>query len=90
MITVPTAGVLIAALLLLVGAQDAAAKGCIKGAAAGAVAGHVAGHHAVIGAVAGCAVGHHLAKKHQQELRQQQSAPPAPQAQAPNPAAIIS
>ncbi len=37
--------------------------GCVTGAAVGGVAGHVAGHHAVLGAAAGCAVGHHEAKK---------------------------
>jgi hypothetical protein len=43
------------------------AKGCIKGAVVGGIAGHAAGHHAVLGAVSGCIVGHHLAKKHEQE-----------------------
>jgi len=88
--TIPVTVVLCASLVLLIGSHEAAAKGCIKGAAAGAVAGHVAGHHAVLGAVAGCAVGHHLAKKHQQELRQQQSGRPAPQPQVPDPDAIKS
>lgn len=43
------------------------AKGCIKGAVVGGIAGHAAGHHAVLGAVSGCIVGHHLAKRHEQE-----------------------
>jgi hypothetical protein len=64
----PVLVVSMVSLVLLVGSYDAAAKGCIKGAAVGAVAGHVAGHHAVLGAVTGCAVGHHLAKKQQQQL----------------------
>jgi outer membrane lipoprotein SlyB len=78
------------ALVFLIGTQAAAAKGCIKGAAVGAVAGHVAGHHAVAGAVVGCAVGHHLAKKKQQELRQQQAEPLKPQQQTqPLPAQAV-
>jgi len=77
-------------LAFLVGTQSAAAKGCIKGAAVGAVAGHVAGHHAIAGAVVGCAVGHHLAKKKQQELRQQQTEPLKPQQQTqPLPAQAV-
>ncbi len=76
-------------LLLLLGAHDAAARGCLKGAAVGAIAGHVAGHHGVVGAVAGCAVGHHLAKKKEQQL-QQQSAHPAPQPPATASGAIPS
>ncbi|HUD87391.1 MAG TPA: hypothetical protein VMR17_13110 [Xanthobacteraceae bacterium] len=55
------------------------AKGCIKGAVVGGIAGHVAGHHAVLGAVTGCLVGHHLAKKHEQEMQN----PPAGQQPAP-------
>ncbi len=75
---------LVVCLALIVGSHDATAKGCIKGAAVGAVAGHVAGHHAVVGAVAGCAVGHHVAKKKQQQLRQQQSTNPAPSTPSPD------
>jgi uncharacterized protein YcfJ len=52
------------ALALLITTADA--KGCAKGAAAGGVAGHFAGHHAVAGAVAGCVIGHHEAKKKQE------------------------
>jgi outer membrane lipoprotein SlyB len=73
----PSFVTLVVCLALIVGSHDASAKGCIKGAAVGAVAGHVAGHHAVVGAVAGCAIGHHVAKKKQQQLRQQQSTNPA-------------
>ena len=51
------------------------AKGCIKGAIVGGIAGHYANHHGLIGAATGCLVGHHLAKKHQQELREQQQHP---------------
>ena len=54
-------------LVLVIGSNGAEAKGCIKGAVVGGVAGHVAGHHGVIGAAAGCAIGHHLAKKKQQQ-----------------------
>jgi uncharacterized protein YcfJ len=63
--------------------MPADAKGCIKGAVVGGIAGHAAGHHAVIGAVSGCIVGHHLAKKHEQESQtpadtnQQPATPPA-------------
>jgi hypothetical protein len=59
------------------------AKGCIKGAVVGGIAGHAAGHHAVLGAVSGCIVGHHLAKRHEQESQtpadanQQPATPPA-------------
>ena len=89
--TTPILVAVAASLVLIVGSHDAAAKGCIKGAAVGAVAGHVAGHHAVLGAVAGCAVGHHLAKKQQQQLRQQrQSTQPAQQAPAPDSSTITS
>ena len=75
-------------LAVLLAANGAEAKGCLKGAAVGAIAGHVAGHHAVVGAAAGCAVGHHLAKKKQQEqLHQQQQASPPGQAQPQHPLA---
>ena len=68
-------------LVFLIGSDGAEAKGCIKGAVVGGVAGHVAGHHGVIGAAAGCAVGHHLAKKKQQQQPQpQQPQPQQPQA----------
>jgi uncharacterized membrane protein YedE/YeeE len=50
------------AVILIFGAGQALAAGCLKGAAVGALAGHVAGHHAVVGAIAGCAIGHHVAK----------------------------
>lgn len=58
------------------------AKGCIKGAVVGGIAGHAV-HHGVAGAVTGCLVGHHMAKKHEQESQtphdtnQQPAAPPA-------------
>ncbi len=80
LILMPVVLVPLISLTLLCGSYQAAARGCIKGAAVGAVAGHVAGHHAVLGAVAGCAVGHHLAKKQQQEqrrLHQEQLQPPS-------------
>ncbi|HEY1747572.1 MAG TPA: hypothetical protein VGG11_12525 [Xanthobacteraceae bacterium] len=48
------------------------AKGCIKGAIVGGIAGHYANHHGLIGAATGCLVGRHMAKKHEQELREQQ------------------
>jgi hypothetical protein len=51
---------------------SADAKGCIKGAIVGGVAGHYAHHHGLIGAATGCLVGRHMAKTHQQELREQQ------------------
>jgi uncharacterized protein YcfJ len=65
--------------MLLGGANAASAKGCVKGAVVGAVAGHVAGHHAVVGAAVGCVAGHHLAKKRQEEQRQQPAPTPGQQ-----------
>jgi phage tail tape-measure protein len=56
-----------AVVALVITTVQADAKGCIKGAVVGGIAGHAAGHHAVIGAVTGCIVGHHLAKKHEEE-----------------------
>lgn len=53
---------------------SAHAAGCMKGAVVGGVAGHYAGHHAVVGAVGGCIVGHHMAKKHAEELAAQRKA----------------
>ncbi len=50
-------------------ASSSDAKGCIKGALIGGVAGHYAGHHGLLGAAAGCAIGHHEAKKREQENR---------------------
>jgi hypothetical protein len=38
----------------------------------------VAGHHGVVGAAAGCAIGHHLAKKRQQQQLQPQPKPVQP------------
>jgi outer membrane lipoprotein SlyB len=58
-----------AVVALAMTAVQAEAKGCIKGAVVGGIAGHAAGHHAVIGAVSGCIVGHHLAKKHEEEMQ---------------------
>lgn len=59
-------------LIFLVGAPASDAKGCIKGAVVGAVVGHMAGHHAVLGAAAGCVIGHHIAKKKEEQRRLQQ------------------
>ena len=58
---------MLAAILFLVGATYANAKGCLKGAVVGGVAGHYAGHHGVLGAAAGCVVGRHEAKKHERQ-----------------------
>jgi hypothetical protein len=55
------------AILCLVSASFADAKGCLKGALVGGVAGHYAGHHGVLGAAAGCVVGRHEAKKHDRQ-----------------------
>ena len=52
-------------------AVPANAKGCIKGAVVGGVAGHYAHHHAILGAIGGCVVGHHLAKEHEKQLKEQ-------------------
>jgi hypothetical protein len=67
------------ALAATVTSVPADAKGCIKGAVVGGIAGHAA-HHAVLGAVTGCIVGHHLAKKHEEES----TAPAAGQNPAPD------
>lgn len=53
------------AITALLGAGSAQA-GCITGAVVGGVAGHMVGHGKV-GAAAGCAVGHHNAKKKDQQ-----------------------
>ncbi|WP_175779856.1 hypothetical protein [Burkholderia anthina] len=63
-----------AAVVALATIGSAHAAGCMKGAVVGGVAGHYAGHHAVVGAVGGCIVGHHMAKKHEQELAAQRRA----------------
>jgi hypothetical protein len=58
----------LAVALGLAAPQLASAAGCLKGGAVGAVAGHEVGKgHAVAGAAAGCAIGHHEAKKKQQQ-----------------------
>lgn len=51
------------AIIFLVSASYANAKGCLKGAVVGGVTGHYAGHHGVLGAAAGCVIGRHEAKK---------------------------
>ncbi|KVL29482.1 hypothetical protein WS98_00495 [Burkholderia territorii] len=63
-----------AATVALATIGSAHAAGCMKGAVVGGVAGHYAGHHAVAGAVGGCIVGHHMAKKHEQEAAAQRKA----------------
>ena len=63
-----------AAVVALATIGSAHAAGCMKGAVVGGVAGHYAGHHAVVGAVGGCIVGHHMAKKHEQEMAAQRKA----------------
>jgi hypothetical protein len=60
------------ALLIILMAAPAEAKGCIKGAVVGGAAGHVAGHHGFLGAAAGCVIGHHEANKHQKNQSQNQ------------------
>ena len=62
----------VAFMTLVTLAASADAKGCLKGAAVGGVAGHVAGHHGFLGAAAGCAIGHHEAKKKQQQSGENQ------------------
>jgi uncharacterized protein YcfJ len=62
-------GCLTLAFVVSATAIPADAKGCIKGAIVGGIAGHYAGHHGLIGAAAGCAIGHHAAKKHEQEMQ---------------------
>jgi hypothetical protein len=70
------------ALAAMITAAPADAKGCIKGAVVGGIAGHAA-HHGLLGAVTGCIVGHHLAKRHENEG----TASPADQDSAPAAAA---
>lgn len=65
------------AVMLILGAAQAQAKGCMKGAMVGGVAGHVAGKHGVAGAAAGCAIGHHEATKKQRAANQAAAAQPA-------------
>jgi outer membrane lipoprotein SlyB len=67
-----------AVVALAMTAIQADAKGCIKGAVVGGIAGHAAGHHAVIGAVSGCIIGHHLAKKHEEEMQAPANGTPQP------------
>ncbi|WGS42011.1 hypothetical protein LFL97_00230 [Burkholderia sp. JSH-S8] len=64
----------LAAAVTLATIGSAHAAGCMKGAVVGGVAGHYAGHHAVVGAVGGCIVGHHMAKKHAEEVAAQRKA----------------
>lgn len=54
---------MIAATLLVVGAGQAEAKGCIKGAIIGGAAGHYLANRGVVGAVAGCLGGRYLANR---------------------------
>lgn len=54
------------AALALLGSVSAAEAGCVTGAVVGGIAGHMVGHGGV-GAAAGCAVGHHNAKKKDQQ-----------------------
>jgi uncharacterized protein YcfJ len=63
------------ATVLMTGTDNVHAKGCIKGAIAGGIAGHYAGHHAMAGAAAGCVIGHHMAKKHEQERTNSEESP---------------
>ena len=51
------------ALVTLMGAGAAEAKGCIKGAIIGGLAGHYLAERGVVGAVAGCLGGRYLAKR---------------------------
>ena len=60
-----------AAALLATLPFSAAQAGCITGAVVGGVAGHMVGH-GKMGAAAGCAVGHHNAKKKDQQSQPQQ------------------
>ncbi|MDX7953482.1 hypothetical protein P7D22_20155 [Lichenihabitans sp. Uapishka_5] len=59
---------LIAAALLFAVPATSAQAGCITGAVVGGVAGHLVGHGKV-GAAAGCAVGHHNAKKKDEQAQ---------------------
>jgi hypothetical protein len=74
-LSMPILTAAICALAFVVATPASQAKGCLKGAAVGGVAGHVAGHHAVLGAAAGCAVGHHIAKKKEQQQREKSDQP---------------
>lgn len=54
---------MIATTLLVAGAGQAEAKGCIKGAIIGGIAGHYLAERGVVGAVAGCLAGRALANR---------------------------
>ena len=54
---------MIVATLLVAGAGQAEAKGCIKGAIIGGIAGHYLAERGVVGAVAGCLAGRALANR---------------------------
>jgi outer membrane lipoprotein SlyB len=62
--------------VVIFGAGNAEAKGCIKGAVVGGVAGKMAGHGGM-GAAAGCAVGRHRANKKDQQAQPQGGGQPA-------------
>ena len=67
------------AMLALLGAVPAFAKGCLRGAAAGGVAGHYVGKgHAVLGAAGGCIAAHHYYARQAAAQKAAQRAQPAP------------
>ena len=57
------ATIMIAATLLIAGAGQAEARGCINGAVIGGVAGHYLADRGIVGAVAGCLGGRYLANR---------------------------
>jgi hypothetical protein len=72
------------ALVTMTTIVPADAKGCIKGAVVGGIAGHAA-HHALLGAMTGCVIGHHLAKRHENEDAQPAAGDNAAPTAAPAP-----
>ncbi|GJD87789.1 hypothetical protein BHAOGJBA_1294 [Methylobacterium hispanicum] len=58
------------AIVTLMGAGAAEAKGCIKGAIIGGLAGHYLAERGVVGAVAGCLGGRYLANRQARRQRE--------------------
>jgi hypothetical protein len=66
----------VVAIIILILATSADAKGCLKGAVLGGVAGHYTVHHGLLGAAAGCIIGRHEAKRRAQIEREKKEHPP--------------
>jgi hypothetical protein len=66
----------VVAIIILILATSANAKGCLKGAVLGGVAGHYTVHHGLLGAAAGCIIDRHEAKRRAQIEREKKEHPP--------------